>query len=235
LQALFFLLILFPMATLKNVQSQIPGGFRFYVPATKFSAAPFSSIDSIVQQLISHRQGRPDLTAKFGWSLDPAIVRREVEDYQVQLCIQNGWRDYIVGDEQSPPFQHQRVNPLKKLGAVVGGSEVLVDWLADGAPAVVPELSSHRAGICSKCPMNGQGGWETWFTVAVSNAIRAAVAKAKQRNLTTPFDEQIGVCETCLCPLKLKVHLPIQNILEKIKPEVRAALHPGCWITAEST
>jgi hypothetical protein len=223
------------MAQLKNPNGQLPGGFQFYVSATKWKPAPFSSLDSITNQLISHRRGRPDLVAKFGWSLDPAVVRQEVEQYNVAVAIRQGWSDYIVGGgEVQPPFQPPPPPTLpQRLRNVASGSSTLIEWANEGAPTVVPELANHRAEICVGCPMNGQGGWEKYFTVPVSNAIRAQLERKRNMKLETSFDDKLGVCEGCTCPLPLKIWLPLSNIVDKMPQSQFDALAPDCWIRKE--
>lgn len=225
------------MAALKNPNGQIPGGFQFYVSATGWKPAPFSSLDSIAQQLIAHRRGRPDLVARFGWSLDLNTVRQEVEAYNVAVCVRNGWTDYYVGGvEATVPFRPPSppaATPVQKLRNVAAGSSTLVSWLQDGAPTVSQELANPRAANCATCPMNGKGGWEAYFTVPVANAIRREVERKKEMKLETPSDENLGVCEACSCPTTLKVWLRIEDILKKMPPAQCDALAPGCWIRAE--
>jgi hypothetical protein len=235
------------MAMLKEPQKQIPGGYRFLEPSTKWEPQPFSSLDSITTQLISHRKGRPDLIARNNWSLDPAIVIQEVIAYNVALCQRNGWNDYLVGGgEGSVPFPTAPPpTVLQRAKNLAVGASTLVDWISSGAEAVAPELANKRASTCAKmfpgrtdaegklieaCPLNKAGDWLSVFTVPVQAEIQAALERRKQMNLSTLYDDELNVCEGCGCPLKLKVHLPLDRILSKMKPETQAALHPSCWI-----
>ena len=85
----------------------------------------------------------------------------------------------------------------------------------------------------SRARSNGKGGWEAYFTVPVSNAIRREMERKRTMKLGTPSDDKLGVCEACSCPLPLKTFLPVSNILSKIQPAQKAALHPQCWILSE--
>ena len=223
------------MAQLKDPQKAIPGGYDFYQPQTKWHPAPFSSLDSITGQLIAHRRGRPDLIASCGWSTDPAVVLNEVKQFNVAKCQQMGWTDYISGGGvDQPPFSDPQPQPvLQRLRNVVGGSTTLVEWANEGAPTVAPDLANHRAEVCVKCPMNGQGGWEAYFTVPVSNAIRTQLERKRNMKLETTHDDKLGVCEGCTCPLPLKVWLPIENIVGKMPQAQFDALHSDCWIRSE--
>ena len=219
------------MATLKNPQMQIPGGYTFLEPATKWQPPPFSSLDSITSQLIAHRKGRPDLIQKYGWHLDPAVVLQEVMNYNIALCQSRGWTDYLVGEADARPFHPApRRNILQKVQAVAGGAETLIDWIKSGDEAVPVALANKRSEICVKCPMNKPGGFEAFFTVPIANAIHAAMQKRLDLKLTTENDDKLHVCEACLCPLPLKIWMPLERILAKMKPSVQAALHSDCWI-----
>ena len=219
------------MAALKNEQLSIPGGFTYYIPDSKWTPAPFSSIDSITTQLQQHLQGRPDIVAKHGWPLDTASLRQMVVAYQVALCVRNNWSDYILGGaENSVPFRTPSLSPIARARAVRAGVETIFQWIKDGSEAVAPELAERRAEICSTCPANKPGGWETWFTVPASNAIRATLERRKQLNLHTSLDDKLFTCGVCLCPLLLKVHLKLDRILAGMPQEQQDALAPQCWI-----
>src|SRR5215467_11146951 len=77
-------------------QHQIPGGFRFYQPETKWRSSAFASFDTIVQGLVAHRRGNPALCAKHGWATDPAQVADEVDRYNALVCSQMGWTKFIA-------------------------------------------------------------------------------------------------------------------------------------------
>jgi hypothetical protein len=110
---------------------------------------------------------------------------------------------------------------------------VLVEWLASGAEAVPQEKANARAAVCAKCPMNEKGDLLRFFTKPVSEAIRHALSLRSEWKLETPDDFRLGVCTACDCPMRLKVHIPIERIREKLKPEIKSRLHPDCWIPKE--
>lgn len=222
------------MAMLKNPQQQIPGGFVFFQPETRWSPAPFSSLDSITAQLMAHRQGRPDLVQKHHWPTAREQVYAEVMAFNIAHCQRMNWRDYLLGaDENAVPFPQRTLNPLQKLKNVAAGAEVLIEWIESGAEAVTSELANNRAQTCSTCPENKSGGWESWFTVPASNAIRKTMERRKDMKLETPFDDKLHVCSVCLCPLALKVHLKLEQILKNLPKETKGRLPPHCWIVTE--
>lgn len=162
-------------------------------------------------------------------------MRQEVEQYNVAVCVRNGWSDYITGSfENVGPFPQIPPSPLTRLRNVVAGEETLVEWYKEGQPLVTQEVANSRSDICIGCPHNGKGGWERFFTVPVSNAIRHELERKRNMKLETPNDEKLGTCEVCTCPLPLKLWLPLQNILDGLKPETKARLPSFCWILQES-
>lgn len=220
---------------------QIPNGMFFVEPRTKWKSTAWSSFNSIVDQVISHRTAN----AWLGLATDRPTVETQVDQFISEVCARMGWGDYITtaegGAVPATPFQDPApLNLSERLTNVAGGAEVLVEWIKSGAGAVAPELSTARALKCAtlndgkKCPLNGTGGLERFFTVPVSNAIRAAYAQRRAWKLETPYDNQIGVCEACSCPLGLKVHIPLEQIRAKLSAEQKGRLHPQCWILNES-
>ena len=220
------------MPKLLDRNRPIPNGLKFYQPETKWSPTPWASFQTIVKELIQHRHANPFLKTQHGWPTDPDSVANEVDNYNAILCQKMGWSKFITeggADVQSP----KRPSPLQKLKNVVVGGATVVEWIASGTEAVPLELSNERGRICSTCPQNKTGDLTSWFTVPVSAAIRRALESRKDMNLTSPYDHQIGVCEACSCPLKLKIHMPIVKILERISSETKKDLVPFCWILAE--
>jgi hypothetical protein len=67
----------------------MPGGLRFLQAETNFSITPWSSFESAVGQIITHRLGNRYLMEKNGWSVDPATVAA-VGRLQHQNCQGNG-------------------------------------------------------------------------------------------------------------------------------------------------
>lgn len=230
---------------LKSRQLMIPGGFRFLQPETGWVPSRWSSFASIVDQVIAHRQGMPHLIAKNGWSVDRATVEAEVDNFNSKICQQMGWLDFIEGGGPVPlpflPGQPQiHHHPLQGISAVGRGSVSLVEWIKDGAEAVPAELATQRAKVCAlrengqPCPLNQEGDWTRFFTVPVSNAIRMELQRRRDMALSTPYDDNLGVCAACDCPLPLMVHIPLEYKLKRLSPGARASLDPGCWVLAEA-
>lgn len=225
------------MPRLISRQKQIPNGFIFYQPQTGWKAPPFASFDTIVNALIAHRRGNPFLAQKFGWPMDYETVATELDEFNAAVCLKMGWNDYVADAAPGggpapapflPPNNHQ--GRLQKLAA---GARVQLEWILSKEDAVPADVANARAAVCATCPMNESGDWTSFFTVPISEAIRAAMAQRKGWELSTPYDDKLHVCSACLCPLPLKMHMPIDRILSRLPEESKAALHPECWIKKE--
>ena len=225
------------MAQLKDRNKQIPNGLVYFQPETGWKPSPFSSFSKILNDLIAHRKANPFLIEKHGWSVDPLTVANELDAFNTRVCLQMGWTDYVLGaDGGSPtadPFPQRPQVHQGKLSQLVAGGKTLVKWLNNAAEAVPTELANRRAAICTSCPLNGRGDWAAFFTIPVASAIRAAVEQRREMKLSTPFDAELGVCEACSCPLKLKVHMPIEAILADMPTESFDGLAKICWIRAK--
>ena len=231
------------MLTLKDRRRPIPNGFKFRQPQTGWQAPAWASFETIVQALIAHRQGNLYLTQKHRWATDYNAVAAEVDTYNAKLCEVNGWTEFLVSPSaEAPPPKFKALAPFsgKQLNAVADkvkkvwqGVRSLNDWFDSKEPAVAATLSQQRAEVCAKCPVNGQGGLEEWFTKPASEIIKRQVARASERNLKTTVDDNLNVCTACLCPLRLLVHVPLDFKLAHMGEETRKALDYNCWILRE--
>jgi len=232
------------MARLNNRQLQIPFGFKFYQPETRFNCRMNSSFNSIVDQVIAMRKANPALTAKHGWSVDWNTVADEVDAFNAAICERMNWTQFInqpgAGVPPSPKFKALSPQNEKQLSAVAvkvkkvwQGVKTLNDWIESGEPAVPTELSQKRAETCAACALNGKGGLEEWFTKPAAAAIKLQLGKLADRKLSTTVDNQLNVCTACLCPLKLKVHTPLEFVTAHLEEQTKKELDPKCWILAE--
>ena len=237
------------MTRLNNRNMQIPGGFRFYQPETKWFSATavgsFPSFDRLVTAVVQHRNGNPALVAKYNWNTDPGTVAEEVDAFNAAVCAQMGWAKYItVGGDIAPLPKSQPLQQIdqKQVSAVAAkvrkiwaGVKTLNDWLDSGEDPVSAMQAEDRATCCSACPKNQKGDFTTWFTAPAAAAIKRQLERLNDRKIATNLDEQLNVCEACLCPLKLKVHTPIKYIAPHTPEAVLAELRtvPNCWIVKE--
>lgn len=229
---------------LKDRQKQIPGGMFVYVPETKWRSAEWSSFDSIVDQLIQHRLGNPALAMKLGWRTDRPGVEAEVDSFIANVCAQMGYTNFIIGADASPPPKmkapsQQEISGLvaagQKVKQIFAGIKTISEWLDAGAPAVDGAKANLRAMVCVACPLNGEGDFSRWFTVPAAAAIKKQVERLKERKLSTALDDKLNICTACLCPMKLKVHMPLEIIKNHLSDETLDELRkaPSCWIVSE--
>lgn len=238
---------------LKNRQRQIPGGFNYFDPATRYTAPRFASFNVIVDGLTAARRSNPDVTKRAGLSDDPLAIANEVDAYNAMLCYQHRYMDYIEGQPEGvgaqaaqAPFQRIVQNNPHFHGVVprpatrpapftrvVAGASVISRWLKSGADAVPASQSESRARTCAGCPLNEKGDWTTWFSLPAANAIRSFLTLRKEWNLATSFDDQLNMCGACGCVLTLKVHMPLKDFIDDMKPEDKDALWDQCWIRSE--
>lgn len=232
---------------LKSRVKGIPHGLRFNIPEINWSSVnavgKHPSWETLVQAIISARNANPHHRDKHKWATDVESVANEVDAYNTKLCLDNGWNQFVMGvGGGSPPRPPSYASDGRQLSAAVSGIRKLWaglkttgDWIDSGQPPVPIDQAEKRAAVCAACPVNGKGEFTEWFTVPASNAIKRQLEKLTARGLSTTKDDSLQVCKACLCPLKLKVHTPIQFVQQHLTNEVIAALKGGnnCWIISE--
>lgn len=218
------------MATLKSRQMQIPNGFKYSIPELRWKSPQFISFDEMVNQVLSIARANPSIQ-----SIPQTREQAEsaVEQYNVKICQDNGWNDYVHDPENSPPKWFPPSQASRYAGRLAAGAKTLTSWIGDGAEPVSKELSASRASVCSKCPMNKPGEIGNFFERAAAELIRRQVEFAKECELSTPHDDRLGVCSGCGCPLHLKVHVPLAEIRKNMAYDSFQEYAAGCWIVDE--
>jgi hypothetical protein len=212
--------------------SQTPnGGWQFTQPQTRWSLpTPIAwTFDQAVAKIIQHRMANRAIAVQHRLAMDVPSVSSELINYTKQRL---GIPDPPTAPKPSPQqgLPHPVAAVVEAIKKTAYGAATIIDWLGSGGQAVDPQLSAKRAAICVACPKNGAADLSQWFTVKASEAIQAALQKRNDLNLSTPDDLRLGVCSACLCPMKLKVHTPLDVILGHMKPEVQNQLDARCWI-----
>ena len=188
-----------------------------------------STFDATVNQIIKHRLDNGAITARHKLATDPVSVGNELEDYTRQRL---GVQPRILASPKQavprtlPQAVWDQVAAVAKMADGVG---LLMDFIPYGTP-VSPELAAKRGEVCDTCPRNSQQAFGAFFTQPASERLQKMVEARTDLKLETPFDANLGVCEVCLCPMKLKVHVPLDTILEKTKPSTMAEFPSHCWI-----
>ena len=217
------------MVQLRDRNKFPPGGFRFYQPETNFSPPTWLGFHDTVVAIIAHRQRNPHQMQQFGWSTDYNQVCEELDAYNSRICAEMKWNDFIMGDGIPNPPPKTMPLPRASGRPVVAGVKSLAEWTIDGE--VVPEeVAVTRAAVCKDCPVNRQGTLRDFFTEAAATLIQRQFEIRESRDLKTPWDSQLGLCDACGCPLKLKVHAPMRVIEKYLSDTVRGKLDARCWI-----
>jgi hypothetical protein len=233
------------MARLKDRQKQIPNGYQFYLTEAKWQApSNFPSFTTVCNGLEAVIRANPFLAQKNGWPTDRAKIEDWVDLYNAKVCQAMGWDAYITTEggaslpKSSPQHQQQILQSLRNAAAtakaLVAGAKSLMEWEDSGEPAVSAEQSLARAIVCTACPLNEKGDYTRWFTTGAAELIKRRVEKAQARKLTTPRDELLNICTACHCPLKLKVHVPLPWIVNRLSEDQKSKLDSKCWILHES-
>ena len=215
------------MVHLKSRTQCPPNGFIYVQKETGWRGEGWD-FNTLCQQVRQHRQQNPRLKL----NTDPATIQGEVDTQNaVRVAGMPGTESYLLLDDSSPKsFPPQLVQAASRLAA---GVKSLNDWLGAGAKPVDSTLANARAFVRATCPQNQEGDFTRWFTKPASELIRRWIGSRKDLNMSTPSDGKLGVCLACACPLKLKVHVPIEHILKQIPAESKSALDPRCWILEE--
>lgn len=224
------------MVQLRDRSKHPPGGFRFYQPETNWTPPTWQSFHDTVVAIIDHRNRNPHQAKLHNWSTDYNAVSDELDAYNARIAAEMGWNHLIQGDGIPAPPPKPTPLPPPSGRNVAAGAKALSDWTIDGE--VVPiEIAASRAAVCSnidgkgtRCPVNIAGTLSDFFTEKAAKLIQLQFEVREARKLSTPFDSHLGLCDACGCPLKLKVHAPLRIIEKYLTGEMRAKLHPNCWI-----
>lgn len=219
------------MPRLKDRQRQIPNGLKFALPELGYQSAPFTSFDTIVNQVDNIVRANPGRAQAARWPTSRNEIAEWVDDFNARLCHANGWNDYITGTEDSPPKFNGP--PPGRFHALAVGAQANAEFILSGNKPVNEEAATARAAVCVKCPLNTPGDFSNFFERATAEMLRQSIGAMHELKLQTPHDSQLGVCEACWCPLRLKIWFPLEYISKHLNPETKAALHPSCWVTAE--
>lgn len=228
---------------LKSRDRPIPFGLIYFQPQTKKEFRNWN-FNALVMEVLVYRQGNPGMSQRYNLSMDKGVVEAEVAEYNARVCEHMGWTDYIISSEAPAPKMSAPQQPQQqKLLAVAGarsrelaqGYKAIKAWKAADSPAVPKEQSESRAANCAVCPKNENKPLTDWFVVPFAEAVRKDAEVLNARGLTTSHDAALNTCAACMCPLALKVQVPIEFIAPTVTPEIAAKLAeaPRCWILKE--
>ncbi len=181
------------------------------------------------------------------------LAGADVESVSAELdqftCERLGFDPNWVDSKKKSHTERRERMPLAQVAAVVGravsafnsyrdGFKVLREWFGSGAEPVPRAVAVSRSQVCyrnpkDKCEFN-QPGFKPVDEIA--DVIRQQSEKKNELLLTVPDEEHLETCQLCLCPLKLKVHVPISHIAEQYPKDVVERIRekaPWCWMIKE--
>lgn len=223
-------------------RSEVPnGGWQWFDPKTQWKP-DFGLRDFYAcrDEIVAHNAANP----RHGLSTNPDAVADALDFFNA--AVRKGDPRWCVTDAPGkalPPsaagafsggLKSAAAAVVEKAKKYVAGVGVLIHWLGSGAKTVPQELADKRAEVCTRCPRNMPGNWESHFTGEAAEIIRQELSIHKDMALATPYDKQLGTCDVCLCRMVLKVWVPLDHVRRKLKPEQEAELWENCWIKSES-
>lgn len=225
---------------LKSRTQACPNGFLFEQKETGWKNwvnAPETVWDfnGLCAKLRQHRMANP----QFGLSTNIGVIANEVDQRNAQRMMTIPGASIYVEETPTPKPEALPHISQKLLDAVEGakktarGISLIFEWLKEGV-AVDYELAIARATTCTQCPMNNtnESAWG-YFTKQASARILEMIASRADLNLATPLDDKLGICDACLCPMKTKIWVPMDQIRAKQHPEITATLWEKCWMRRE--
>lgn len=217
---------------LKSRRNCPPNGFQYHQRETGWQLQTWD-FEQLCQELQKHRMANP----KFRLSTNMDVIREEVDVANARrVAMMGNTESYLQDfpDATSPPKPMPSRLQRRSVAAVVGrlksGYDLTREWKESGLPPAPRALAESRAWVCVACPLNGKGGLERYFTIPLARQIQQQIEDFHAMELKTDVDDKLGVCDACLCPLQLKVHTPMALIQKHLAPDVKADLHPTCWI-----
>ena len=105
------------------------------------------------------------------------------------------------------------------------GTKILTEWLGQGANTVDWRTAQRRADICLKCPLNQK---DSVVTSAIADAIKRQLEIKNKLQLRVVGEKSLHTCSGCGCVTRLKIWLPLQNILPT--PEEMPNFDDSCWL-----
>lgn len=221
---------------LRNILTVPPGGFRYTQPATdRTPEKKFATMNdawSLAVQIADFRKGN---------GLERATPKEALRDIDDAQCARlHNDPAHCIDADKKKGIRAAITRLSKSAGLVEAGGRVLIKWLGDGAKPVPIEIAQRRANVClsgapegKPCPHNRDGHSLLQLTANTVRAIAEQMNVREHLRLRVEGEENIHSCAICRCPLKLKIHVPIETILSHTDDETLMAMPQYCWMKTE--
>lgn len=222
---------------LKDRNRPIPNGISAIDASVNYRAPQFASFDVQWRGVQQARLGNPGLTKRYKLPTDDQSCMDFVDSYLGQKAHELGYTDYYTTSQGGanagmlPPSRKSA--SAGRLASVAAGVKTIYEWITSKEEAVAGELANKRAEVCSKCPLNQKGGLADFFEIKAAAAITSALETKRGWNLSTKFDDKLGVCQGCFCVNALSVWCPLAIKKKHLSKEAFDALVPECWVKTE--
>jgi len=167
-----------------------------------------------------------------GNGLPNATAKEVVHEIEEQTCARLHDDPAHCSQKKTTGARPAHV-PRSKSANLAGGVRTLVEWLGTGAETVDISIAQARANVCLGCPENREG--HRWLKLS-ADAVRAIAEQMQAKDamkLRVIDEEKLHACARCLCPLPLKVWVPISTISHGTDDETLNSFPPFCWVKNE--
>lgn len=213
---------------LRNFNTVPPGGWRYTQTAPNGTVKSWASMNdawSVAKEIADFRTGN---------GLARATPKEALHDIEEATCQRLHDDPNWCVPAQKKTMVRAAIDRLSNSVKAVGrGKRILVDWLGTGAKPVTIGIAQRRANVCFDCEHNRDGHSFLRLTADTVRAIAEQMHEKEQLKLRVQDEEKLHACEICLCPLPLKVHVPLKTILEHTDEETLNAFPNHCWIVTE--
>lgn len=145
---------------------------------------------------------------------------KEIAEDQLCQSLPPGWCEYENGGDPQA-FIDARMT----MDDVINGTNVLIEFVSQGAPLVDQKLADSRARTCAACYANISAGG-----CAACKGLAYLVDAVAGTSKTVADDQLQGKsCGVCKCLSRAHVWLPIDVLSKGITPTMNLLWPDHCW------
>lgn len=213
---------------LRTINTVPPGGWRYEQTLPSGEVKKWHSMNlawDLAETIADFRKGN---------GLERATAKEALHDIEEATCtrLHNDPAHCIPADKKKG-VRAALDRASRSARAAATGGKVLVDWLGSRARPVVIDIAQRRADVCLECEHNKEGHSFLRLTAETVKAIAEQMQAREALKLRVEGEERLKACDVCACPLPLKVHVPLNNILQHTDEATLNAFPPWCWVTTE--